>query len=375
MTPLLVKDDRQVYRLRRLERVLLLVGAAGIVLCMVGALLQPIQFYRSYLWSYLYWWILSCGCLGLGLIHHMTGGRWGHLARPMLLAGIQPLIPLGFGFLPLAWNLDAIYPWASSSHLLALPRFQQMWLAQFPFNARAALYFVCLIGLMVLLLASHRSERGEEARLSPLLGGLGTLALAFVVAFAAMDWGMSLDPHWFSSMYGGLFISIGLLLGLSTVTTCTSLLWDAWSYIESADALHDLGKLTLASLLVWAYLTYFQFLITYSGNLPMEVVWYQSRLNGGWQWLVPIQVVFLVVIPFLALLSRQVKRSPRRMAVVSAGIALMLAVHVFWTIAPSTGRSQLFVHWLDFVTWITFGGVWGFFATNYVRRTVVKYAN
>ena len=184
--------------------------------------------------------------------------------------------------------------------------------------------------------------------------------MVLVVSLAAIDWGMSLDPDWYSTIYGALYVAGGMLTALCLVVAGVSLAcWRIHRLDETSQVvLHDLGKLLLAFLMVWAYFAFSQFLIIYSGNLPVEAVWYQRRLAGGWQWLALAIVVLNFVVPFLLLLSRNLKHSPRWLGSIALGLAVAQILQLFWTIMPSFDHARFALHWLDVVVWVGLGGLW-----------------
>jgi hypothetical protein len=184
--------------------------------------------------------------------------------------------------------------------------------------------------------------------------------MGLTMTFAAVDWAMSLEPHWFSTIYGILFMGGSALTAFALVIPVAALL-SAHPPVEghiSADALSDLGKLMLAFLMLWAYFQFSQFLIIWSGNLPEEITWYLARLRGGWQWVAIAIVLFHFALPFVLLLSRRLKRRARSIAFVALFLVVMRFVDVFWLVTPAWDPSRFTVHLLDFATVLAMGGVW-----------------
>jgi hypothetical protein len=201
---------------------------------------------------------------------------------------------------------------------------------------------------------------------------VGTVLIVLVVSFAAIDWVMSLEPDWFSTLYGGLFIVGGLLSAMCVVTTGVALDMRQWRSLSepALGVLHDLGKLMLAMLMLWAYFAFSQFLIIYSGNLPVEAVWYTRRLGGGWQYLALLLILFHFAIPFGLLLSREAKRNPTILAAIAAGIALVRGLDVYWLIVPSLRDRGFRPHWLEPLVFVGLGGIWMFGYLHSLNRRI-----
>ena len=194
-----------------------------------------------------------------------------------------------------------------------------------------------------------------------MLSGGGLVAYGLTITFASFDWLMSLEPHWFSTIYGVLIIGGQ---GLSAMAfLIIAIVWlsrraaaaAAWSCRRY---LHDLGNLLLAFVMLWAYFSFSQYLIIWSGNLPEEIAWYLHRLQTGWRAVGLTLVVFHFVIPFCLLLSRTVKREGQLVVQVAALILLARLVDLFWLIAPEFHRDGISVSWLDVVLPLTLGSIW-----------------
>ena len=205
--------------------------------------------------------------------------------------------------------------------------------------------------------------------------GLGIYALT--VTFASIDWVMSLEPHWYSTLYGLLFIVAQTLSALAFAILVIALLATDSSIasIVTPGRFHDLGNLLLAFVMLWAYLGFSQFLIIWSGNLAEEVPWYLHRTQGGWEWMAILLIVFHFALPFVLLLLRVTKRKRRSLARVASVICSMQVVNMFWLVAPALHPSQLSVHWLDVLAPIGIGGLWLAVFIRHLRgRSVIPLA-
>ncbi len=340
-------------------------GAGAAALAWLVDWLPLAQFFRSYLVAWLFWLSISVGSLLLLLLHNLTGGAWGWVSRHLLLAAASTLPLVGLLFLPIAFGLIHIYEWADDAHMAADPLLahKQPYLNPTWFYLRAGVYW--LVWLTLLLFVRRTSRRiyaaeSEAARRMRVISGLGLALSGLAVTFASFDWGMSLEPHWYSTIYGVIFFA-GQGLAALAFTIVALVHWppepDA-VVVAGPDDLHDLGKLLLAFTMFWAYVAFSQFLIIWYANIPEEVIWYQRRLVHGWQWLAVAIALFHFILPFLILLGRGVKRQPGALATVALWMVVMRFVDTVWQIEPAFHRDYLFVPWLDLALAAAIGGVW-----------------
>jgi hypothetical protein len=308
----------------------------------------------------------TLGCLAIGMIHQLSGGAWGIVARPIVGAATRVLPILTLLFLPIVLGTGHLYEWTHADVVAADPLLQHKrpYLNIPFFLARAALYFLAWNGLALLLNAWSREQdrTGDPqmaARMQRLSGG-GLVVYGLTVTFASFDWLMSLDPHWFSTIYGVLVMGGQGLTAIAFVIVVL-----AWlsrrpplDGIVAPRHVHDLGNLMLAFVMLWAYFSFSQYLIIYSANLPEEITWYVRRLHTGWQSLGLALVLFHFAIPFLILLSRRVKRQPDLLMKVALGVLVVRLLDLFWLIAPEFHRDGLAVSWLDAALPLALASVW-----------------
>jgi hypothetical protein len=355
----------------------LIAGGAGLALTALGAFFKPDQFFRSYLLGFLFWTSLGVGCLSITLIQYLTGGWWGLVIRRLLEAGARTLPLCAVLFLPLALGLPRLYEWADAARVQAdaILMHKATYLNIPFFLGRAAFYFAVWIGLAFALdrasvemdaaAGDERRYRRISGRLQALAGG-GLLLMGLTITFSSVDWAMSLDPHWFSTMYGVLFMVGQAVAAMAFMIVMVALLSrdDPLARVLEPSHVHDLGKLQLAFVMLWAYIHVSQWIIIWSGNLAEETPWYIRRLHGGWQWVALVVVVFHFFLPFLLLLSRDLKRDARRLAQVAAVLLVMRVLDLFWLVAPDApighqgGHAGLHVHWMDLTAVVGVGGLW-----------------
>jgi len=348
------------------------VGVAGLALCGIGLFLDPVQALRSWLFAFLFWVGVAIGCQSILMIQHLTGGLWGLTIRRILEAGSRTLLYVWLLFLPLAFGLGRVFVWANhdalaaDEHLEHAVHAKQLYLNVPFFLGRAAFYFLVWAVLAHLLSELSRRQdagwtRTTARRLRALSGG-GLLLMGFTITFSSIDWGMSLDPRWFSHIWGMLFM-VGQ--ALSAMALCIILIARIGDQAPLARAalpgtVHDLGKLLLAFVMLWAYVNLSQFLIIWSGNLPEEIPWYIQRLQGTWQAAALLLLLVHFALPFLLLLSRDLKRSARMLSSVAAMIFVMRIVDLYWLVGPELHAPGRSFHWLDLAALAGIGGLWTF---------------
>ena len=359
--------DGTAWEFDTMQRKALMVGLGALALAVLGGLLNRAAFFQAYLLGYVFWTGIAVGCLGVLMLHHLVAGRWGYVIQRFLEAGVRTLPLLALLFVPLLFGLQDLYVWARPEVVAtdALLQHKQRYLNGPAFFGRAACYFLIWIGTgTILTMLSARQDQGigtgPLTRRLQVVSGPGLILYGMAVTFAAVDWVMSLEPHWFSSIYGVVFLVGQALLALAFVTRVVVWLANR-PPIKGAmgpTQLHDLGNLLLAFVMLWAYIAFSQYLIIWSGNLPEENQWYLHRIAGGWGAVALILIVFHFVVPFLLLLSRTTKRRAKMLGAVATGILVVRLIDLFWLIAPAFHGEGFHLHWLDLVLPIGLGGLW-----------------
>jgi hypothetical protein len=364
----------------RLQRNALIVGVIGSVAAILGFVSNPEQFYRSYLIAFIYWLAFPLGSLALLMVHHLSGGGWGMPIRRIFEASARTIPFVGVLFVPVLLGMHHIFEWTHADVVAkdAILTAKQPYLNEQFFYIRFVIYFAVWTGLAYTLSGwsrkqDHEYTAGSERKFR-LLSGPGLILNALCVTFASVDWMMSLDPHWFSTIFGLTFLIQHGLAALAFVILMLAMLskTEPMAAIIKPVNLHDCGKLLLAFTMIWAYFNFSQFLIIWSANLPEDIPWYLARMDHGWQWVSLFLLLGQFFLPFFLLLSRDLKRAAGRIAKVALFILVMRYVDFFWNIAPALHREAPFVHWLDLATLAGIGGLWvALFAWQYRAKPLL----
>ena len=308
----------------------------------------------------------SLGCLALGMIHQLSGGEWGVLIRRPIGAASRVLPVLTVLFLPIALGMFRLYPWTDADLVARdeVLHHKHLYLNVPFFLARAVFYFAVWNGFVYFLnrwsLQQDTNPDPRIARRMQQLSAGGLVAYGLTITFASFDWLMSLDPHWFSTMYGVLTMGGQGLTGISFLILVV--VWlsrrPPLRAIVLPSHLHDLGNLTLAFTMLWAYFAFSQYLIIWSGNLPAEIDWYLHRSFTSWRIIAMALVVMHFAVPFVLLLSRRVKRQAELIVKVAAWILVVRLLDMLWLVAPAFHHDGLSVSWMDVTLPIALGGIW-----------------
>lgn len=350
----------------RLQLRALVIGGGSAILLAIGALVSTREFYQAYLFGYLPWFGLSLGCLGVLLLHHLVSGAWGHIIQRMAESGARTMLVMAVLFLPIIAGMHSLYPWTNheiveASHSLH----RKAGYLNIPFFlVRAAIYF--LFWIVVAFLLSAWSKK-QDASADPLLtrkmkkvAGPGMVIFVLSATFSSVDWMMSLEPEWYSTIYGMSAVVGGVLTTLAFCILVLRSLANRKPFVDvlTSRHLHHLGNLLMAFTILWAYMAFSQFIIIWSGNLPEDNFWYLRRLGNGWNIIALILLIGHFFVPFLVLLSRKTKRGIRTLGNVAAGILVMRFLDYFWLVNPAFNTDMFRLHWLDIVAPVSIGGLW-----------------
>jgi hypothetical protein len=363
------------------------IGGVALVLALIGAVVSPDKFYHAYLVSYLLVLGLTVGSLGLLMLQHLTGGIWGIVTRRPLEAASRNIWLIFLMFIPIVLGMKYFYSgngeetgWLNSPKTgeHALTAWQQGYLTTHGYLIRAVVYFAIWFLLVWLFNAFSRlqDEQPEDRTIRlrfKRMSGPGIILYVLAMTFAAIDWVMSISPHWASTIYGFIFVAGQMISAMCLMIIVVVLLsrHEPYSGFIRARHVHDLGKLLFAFNMLWAYFAFSQLLIIWSGNQPEEISFYRTRLYGQWGVVAVIVLLCTFALPFLVLLSQNLKRTPGLISKVAIWMLIFRIVDLYWMTRPEFTRSAL-PSWLDFVLPAALIGIWvGFFAWNLKQRPVL----
>ena len=363
--------------LARLQQRALIVGVLGLAAAVLGAFVDPDQFFRSWLVGFLLCLGLALGSLALLMLQHMSGGQWGLVGRRVFEAASRTLPVVALMFIPLLFGLHALFEWARPEAVQgsAVLQSKAPYLNVQFFIVRAVIYFAVWLGCSVLLNRwSAAQDRGvgttpaDSVRFRA-VSAPGLLAYVLTMTFASVDWVMSLEPEWYSTIFGLLTVAGQGLSSLAFAILVLALIYPSGALGEwvGPRQFHDLGKLLLAFVMFWAYLAFSQFLIIWSGNLPEEIPWYLDRMRGVWGVVALLIVVGHFALPFVLLLSRDLKHRAGLLAKVALGVIVMRLVDLVWLVAPTGEHEGFPVHWMDLAIPAGLAGAWLFVFARQLR--------
>lgn len=352
------------------------VGGIASIAWAVGTYFQPEQGLRSWLLGFIFWGGISIGSLGILMLQYLTGGAWGVAIRRTVEAASRTLILVALLFIPIAIGvyLGKFYEWTHlppddnvmiQRGIFMTPGF---WIAR-------SFAYLAIFGIMAYLLNmwSGLQDRADDVFESERLlekasrfSGPSLVVFCILVTFAVVDWIMTLDPRWFSTIWGLLYVAGWALSCISFSVVILAYLADKppMDRVLGKRHFHDLGKLMLALTMVWAYFNFSQFLIIWSGNIPEETSWFLTRMKGGWGYMGVALIVFHFAFPFMVLLQQDFKRKAKWLAALGVFILFMRIVDVFYQIGPTPRitpgieNGAFIVSWLDFAAPTAIGGLW-----------------
>lgn len=382
-------DDLLLKDARKAQAAAAAVGVAALAAGVVGFTQSRELFWQGYLLGWVFCAAFTLGCFALMLLHNMIRGNWSLSILRIVEAGGGPgalLFTLALYAPVLLFGLHDLYPWAhiQGDHLIEAKRW---WLNTPFFVARTVAYFLIWIAFAgALRRSSLEQDRTGDARLVDRRASIaapGLVVFVITLTLAVTDWVMSLDPHWWSTIYGIWFLVCCGLSGMSLATLVVLLLSHRkpFSDIVTPGLSRDYGNVLLALTLFWAYISVSQFLIIYSGNLPEETRYFLRRMSGGWHAVGTFLVIFQFFGPFLLLLSGRTKRTYGYLIGVAVWMVFMRMVDMLWTIIPFFGPHELATRvstpaqplsWVHVAMMAGMGGIWlCFFFWQWLAAPVV----
>ena len=366
----------------------LIVGLIFAVLSAIGAFTNFQTFMHGYLMGYMFCLSLCLGGMALVMLGHMTGGNWFMMGRRIMEAQQRTLPLLAVMFIPVAVFMKELYVWANPSQVLANDAVMhwkmERWLNPHGFVIRAVIYFL-IWGLWIWKL--NAGSREQDTNPDPVVwqrlkawSAPGILVYGFTLTFASVDWVMSMDGHWFSTIYGMIYMAQHALVTFAFAIVMLILLTpvSVIGEVMFKDRLHDFGKLIFALTMVWGYFSFSQFLIIWSGNLPEEISWFLARMTGGWGPIALLLVVGQFALPFVLLLFRDIKRDARKLILVALLVIVVRWFDTFWLVVPNpwpgnpTATTHFTFSWMYVAVPVAMAGIWfAYFAMELAKRPLL----
>src|ERR1700730_661070 len=339
-------------------------GRSLVVICILGGLRNGGDFFRSYLVAFLFWIGITLGSMALLMVQHLTGGNWSLVIRRILEAGSRTLPLMAIAVLPVLAGMKSIYSWSLPDQTDPVILAKHLYLNSGFFVARTIFYFACWFFLVYML---NKFSRVEDAggngslwmRFEGLSGG-GLVLYGLTVTFASVDWVMSLEPRWYSTIYGLLFMVGQALAALAFAIMV--LIWlsdrEPLSEVVRPSYFQDLGSFLLTFVMLWTYMEFSQFLIIWGGNLKEEIPWYLRRMQGTWGRIGLLLILLNFALPFFLLLFRDVKRRKGSLLLVAGLVLLMRVVDMYWMVLPAFGGGNVHLTWMNLLLPFGLGGIW-----------------
>ncbi|MCU1293792.1 MAG: hypothetical protein JWP08_2642 [Bryobacterales bacterium] len=360
-----------------IERTAGVIGALGLLLCCAGYWANHEHFFQSYLFAFLYWAGFGIGGLGVLLLNNVVGGKWGVTTRSLLIAAMRTLPIIFVLLLPILFlGLKDIYPW---THPDLVSQNEYLWHKKGYLNVpffmvRVVIYFAVWLfwGWRVTKMADRQDQTGDETLLVRMrqFSAPGLLIFVLTATFAYIDWVLSTDVQFYSTVYGAMILIGDVLqtLALTIVVLILASKTDRFGGRINSSLLHDLGNLMFAFTIFWTYLSVSQLIIIWPADLPQEIQWYLVRVRGGWTVVAAGIAIIMFVVPFLALLSQARKQNPNRLIRVAIWILCARAVELFWIVEPTFRNKGFALYWTDFAAFIGVGGIWVYVYLGQLRR-------
>lgn len=353
-------------RLNRVQLAALVIGMVALALSAFGAFAERSQFFFSYLFGCLFWLGLSLGCLLVTMIHELTGGRWGYPTRRFLEAGFLVLPLMLVLFIPIFFGLHHLYPWARPEDLASekVLRERHVYQNTWAYILRGVFFLGAWIWMAWCLrrwsLQQDATTDAAPTRKARALSGPGIVIYGLLGTFAFVDWIMSLERHWYSTLFPVIIIIGQILVAYAFSVVMLALFKDQepLAKVVTKTHYHHLGNLLLTFVLFWTYVSFGQLLIIYSGDLPHEIDWYLHRIATSWKVVIAVLGLFHFFLPFFLLLFRPVKKHVTALTTMAAMLFVVHIVDMYWLVMPTFHQGGVAVSWLDFAAPIGIGGLW-----------------
>lgn len=352
----------------RLIRVCGAVGAIGLGTAIVTGLVTDggaERFFHAYLVSFCYVLSLALGALFFTILQHLTRSGWSVVVRRLAegLAGTLPLLALLA--VPVLLGMRHLYEWTDADAVAADPALsgKAFYLNPTFFVIRVVIYFVVWVGLARFFFRTsvEQDETGDVALTLRMqwVSAPAMLLFAITITFAAFDLLMSLDPHWYSTIFGVYYFAGGVV-GFFALLVVTAAAVQALGRLPRAittEHYHDLGKLVFAFVVFWAYIAFSQYMLIWYGNIPEETHWYLKRQTGGWTAVSLLLLFGHFVVPFLVLISRRTKRRKGALWLAALWVLVIHWVDIYWLVMPEMSPRRVLLGLPELGCFVGLGGL------------------
>jgi hypothetical protein len=359
----------------------MIAGVLGVVLAVAGFFMSGLdRFFQAYLIAYTFWMGVVLGSMALLMVQHLSGGVWGIVLRRPFEAAVRTLPFMAVLFIPILFGMHSLYHWSHAEAVATDPVLQikSLYLNVPFFYGRQAFYFIVwgILGHLLTKYSAEHDRTGDPKLLDKLgvVSGAGLVVYFLTVTFAMVDWTMSVNPHWFSTIWGMLYIG-GQGLSAFAFGICVLVMLSQTAPLNrvlTTHHFHDLGKFLFAFLMLWAYLSFSQFLIIWSANIPEEIPHYLNRWENSYKYLSIFIVVGHFIVPYALLLSRDLKKNSGKLRVIATWILLARLADYYWHVAPELQKGGLSISLLDVALPLALGGIFiSLFVSNLGARSLL----
>lgn len=376
-----MKLNQETYELSesgKFGKIALAVGIVALVVSFLGYFVDKGQFFFSYLTAFMFWFSIALGALFLTLLHHATNAKWSIVIRRFTENTMTGLPLMILFFIPVAFGIHELYHWSHQDAVAhdALLQAKSGYLNQTFFLIRTAVYFLIWFLLCRTLyrtsLQQDQNPNPEQINKMRFISAPGLILFALTTTYASFDWVMSLDPHWYSTIFG-LYIFAGSVVAILSFLTILVIFIHSKGLLKDTiteEHYHDLGKLLFGFVIFWAYMGFSQYFLQWYANIPEETIWYAHRWPGSWKIFSMIIIFGHFVVPFFLMMPRAAKRKTKPMLAMSIWLLLMHWVDLYWLIFPNFHKETAHLSWMDLTTLIGIGGIFIWF----VWQKFEKYA-
>ena len=344
----------------------MIAGVLGVVLAVAGLFISGLdRFFQAYLVAYTFWMGVVLGSMALLMVQHLSGGVWGIVLRRPFEAAVRTIPFMAVLFIPILLGMHSLYEWSHEgiTETDAIIRAKSLYLNVPFFYGRQAFYFIVwgTLGHLLTKYSAEHDRTGDPKLLDKLgvVSGAGLVIYFLTVTFAMVDWTMSINPHWFSTIWGMLYIG-GQGLSAFAFGICVLVMLSQTAPLNrvlTSHHFHDLGKFLFAFLMLWAYLSFSQFLIIWSANIPEEIPHYLDRWENSYKYLSVFIIVGHFIVPYALLLSRDLKKNAGKLRFIATWILFARVADYYWHVAPELHKDGLSISLLDVALPLALGGI------------------